>query len=194
MAGAPVGKPGVSSVGHNGSARWKRLFMAINPPTDIIFEVAKAADPNKVAAAEQRLRSLAGARASSAGGAFAVHLEQAAAATRSAGSSASGPGARAHHVEEDFEAVLLNSFVGEMLPKSSESVFGGGMAGDMWRSMLSDQVSRQIAKSGQLGIARRLFASHPLPETLASLDRPHVDVPLSSPNEAGRARTDKPRG
>jgi Rod binding domain-containing protein len=32
----------------------------------------------------------------------------------------------------------------------------------MWKSMLADQVSRQIAKSGTLGIAKRLFAAHPL--------------------------------
>jgi Rod binding domain-containing protein len=32
----------------------------------------------------------------------------------------------------------------------------------MWKSMLADQISRQIAKSGSLGIAKRLFAAHPL--------------------------------
>ena len=57
---------------------------------------------------------------------------------------------------------MLNSFVNEMLPKDAESVFGQGLAGDMWKSMLADQVSRQIAKSGALGIAKRLFAAHPL--------------------------------
>ena len=30
----------------------------------------------------------------------------------------------------------------------------------MWRSMLAEQVSTQIAKSGKLGLARRLFATH----------------------------------
>ena len=32
----------------------------------------------------------------------------------------------------------------------------------MWRSMLAEQVSMQIAKSGKLGLARRLFATHEL--------------------------------
>jgi hypothetical protein len=32
----------------------------------------------------------------------------------------------------------------------------------MWKSMLADQVSRQIAKSDVLGIAKRLFSTHPL--------------------------------
>jgi flagellar protein FlgJ len=56
--------------------------------------------------------------------------------------------------------MMLNSFVSEMLPKDTGEVFGQGMAGDMWRSMLADQVSTQIAKSGKLGLARRLFATH----------------------------------
>ena len=48
------------------------------------------------------------------------------------------------------------------LRRASGAVFGKGAAGDIWRSMLSEQVSRQIAKSDALGIAKRLFASHPL--------------------------------
>ncbi len=55
---------------------------------------------------------------------------------------------------------MLNSFVGELLPKDTGEVFGQGTAGDMWRSMLAEQVSTQIAKSGKLGLARRLFATH----------------------------------
>jgi peptidoglycan hydrolase FlgJ len=55
---------------------------------------------------------------------------------------------------------MLNSFVSELLPKDTGEVFGQGMAGEMWRSMLAEQVSTQIAKSGKLGLARRLFATH----------------------------------
>jgi hypothetical protein len=58
--------------------------------------------------------------------------------------------------------MLVNSFVGEMLPKDAGSVFGEGTAGDMWRSMLSEQISRQIATSGALGLSRRLFETHPV--------------------------------
>jgi flagellar protein FlgJ len=57
---------------------------------------------------------------------------------------------------------MLSSFVGELLPKDASNVFGQGTAGDMWRSMLAEQVSLQIAKSGKLGLARRLFATHEL--------------------------------
>jgi Rod binding domain-containing protein len=69
---------------------------------------------------------------------------------------------KAAKAKTGFEAVMLNSFVSEMLPKDASTVFGQGLAGDMWKSMLADQVSRQIAKSDALGIAKRLFATHPL--------------------------------
>ena len=37
--------------------------------------------------------------------------------------------------------------------------------------MLADQVSRQIAKTDALGIAKRLFATHPLAEASAALEK-----------------------
>jgi peptidoglycan hydrolase FlgJ len=50
-----------------------------------------------------------------------------------------------------------------MFPKDTPSAFGEGYAGDMWRSMLAERVADQIAASGRLGLASRLFANHPLP-------------------------------
>jgi Rod binding domain-containing protein len=73
--------------------------------------------------------------------------------------AASGP-EKLGKAKTQFEAMMLNSFVSELLPKDTGEVFGQGMAGDMWRSMLAEQVSNQIAKSGKLGLARRLFATH----------------------------------
>ncbi len=146
--------------------------MAIDPPSDVVLEVLKAADPARAAAATQRLSALAGAGAAETGE-FSETLAQTAptapppvaglANARSrladAAFAASDKAAKA---QVDFEAVLLNGFVNEMLPKDGSATFGQGLAGDMWKSMLADQVSRQIAKSGTLGIARRLFAAHPL--------------------------------
>jgi peptidoglycan hydrolase FlgJ len=146
--------------------------MAIDSTQDVVLEVLKAADPARAAAAVQRLNALgsaSGAEASSFSDALAqtarpmaadiAGLANARSALANAADAASSKTAKA---EVDFEAVLLNNFVSEMLPKESTATFGQGMAGDMWKSMLADQVSRQIAKSGALGIARRLFAAHPL--------------------------------
>jgi Rod binding domain-containing protein len=88
------------------------------------------------------------------------------AAQGSAPSRASAPAhtadSRARKAETKLESVVLSQFIGEMLPKDAPGAFGQGYAGDMWRSMLAERVADQIAASGRLGIAQRLFASHPV--------------------------------
>jgi Rod binding domain-containing protein len=145
--------------------------MAFNPRTDVVLEVASAADPSRATLAAQRLNALAGSNAPTAD--FAADLDRAAAPGSAATAAlanaadarsrlAEAPGGpdKLRQAKTQFEAMMLNSFVSELLPKDSGEVFGQGMAGDMWRSMLSEQVSTQIAKSGKLGLARRLFATH----------------------------------
>lgn len=145
--------------------------MAFNPTSDIVLEVLNAADPARASMAAERLAGLA---ACAPARDFAIDLDEAAAAatTRTplsepglanarialaAGTSATDPAARA---KVEFEAMALGSFVSEMLPKESSAFFGQGTAGDVWRSMLGEQIARQIAKSGALGLSRRLFATH----------------------------------
>jgi len=167
--------------------------MAIDPPSDIVLEVARAADPERAAAVARRLTKLA-APGGDPGADFAAALGQTTPATSAARATVAGavgqtspatsatsaavagaPDMRARlmniaHAQSDkakqaqvqFEAVLLNSFVGEMLPKDAPAAYGQGLAGEMWRSMLADQLSRKIASSGSLGIGPRLFATHPM--------------------------------
>jgi peptidoglycan hydrolase FlgJ len=145
--------------------------MAFNPRTDVVLEVASAADPSRATLATQRLNALAGSNAPAAD--FAADLDRAAkpgsatttplpggADARSRLAEAQGGPDKMKQAKTQFEAMMLNSFVSELLPKDTGEVFGQGTAGDMWRSMLAEQVSNQIAKSGKLGLARRLFATH----------------------------------
>ena len=145
--------------------------MAFNPRTDVVLEVASAADPSRATLAAQRLNALAGANASPAD--FVSSLNQVAdvadaspspienaADARSRLAAATGGPDKLRQAKTQFEAMMLNSFISELLPKDLGEVYGQGMAGDMWRSMLAEQVSTQIAKSGKLGLARRLFATH----------------------------------
>jgi hypothetical protein len=154
--------------------------MPIEPASDVVLEVVNAADPARAAAAAQRLNALAGAAPAQTED-FAQTLAQTApsAATPIVGAAdarsrladaAFAASDRAAKAQVDFEAVVLDSFVKEMMPKDASAAFGQGFAGDMWKSMLADQVSRQIAKSGTLGIAKRLFEAHPL-SAAASLER-----------------------
>lgn len=154
--------------------------MAIDASSDIVLEVAKAADPTRAAAVAQRLNALGGAAAADAAD-FAGTLAATAPAMTDGpsganararfSSAADAADEKAAKVKTGFEAVMLNSFVSEMLPKDTSSVFGQGLAGDMWRSMLADQVSRQMAKTDALGIAKRLFSSHPLGAASEALEK-----------------------
>ncbi|MBV8661674.1 MAG: rod-binding protein [Hyphomicrobiales bacterium] len=153
--------------------------MALDPPSDVVLEVAKAADPARAAMAAQRLNALAAAAGQ---GGFGETLSATAPASApamgglaNARSALSDPvdaaGKKEAKAEVDFEAMMLGSFVKEMMPKEATATFGQGLAGDMWKSMMADQLAHQIAKSGALGISRRLFAAHPL-SAGASLERP----------------------
>jgi hypothetical protein len=151
--------------------------VAINPPSDIVLDVLNAADPTRAEATTQRLNALAaGAPASAAAEAFAKALDAAGHSSANGVSSLIGmadartrlfnksaaEALKTKNTQVEFEATLLNNLVGEMLPKDTAGVYGQGSAGDIWRSMLGDQIAHQIAKSGELGIAKRLFANHPL--------------------------------
>jgi hypothetical protein len=63
----------------------------------------------------------------------------------------------------EFEASILKTFVDAMLPKDETDVYGQGSAGDIWKSMLADQIAKQIARSGAFAISKRLFDTHPMP-------------------------------
>ena len=52
-----------------------------------------------------------------------------------------------------FEAFILQTFFQELLPENTESVFGKGFAGDVWKSMMAEKLADVVAKSGGIGIA-----------------------------------------
>ena len=146
--------------------------MSITPPSDIVMDVARAADPARYQEAAAKL-SQPGDPA-----AFASAADEAA---REAGLSTHLPldvhgaltglkndTARAGNADpyRKFEGQVIQQFVEAMLPKA-ETVFGKGNAGGIWKSMLSEQIGQQIAKTGGIGIARMLNAAHPTGTTAA---------------------------
>jgi peptidoglycan hydrolase FlgJ len=144
--------------------------VAINPPSDIVLDVLNAADPLRSEATTQRLNALgAGASDDFAKALDAVRQPSVSPLVGMADARSrlldKGMAAdkKTAHAQVELEATLLNNLVGEMLPKDADDVYGQGTAGDVWRSMLGDQIAHQIAKSGELGIAKRLFATHALP-------------------------------
>ncbi len=59
---------------------------------------------------------------------------------------------------EQFEAVMLKSFFEAMLPVSANSVFGSGLAGDIWKSMFAQSLGTAVAHTKSVGVARELEA------------------------------------
>lgn len=136
--------------------------MSINPASDIVLDVARAADRSRSLAAMERL--LGAGAAQPASGAFASLMTPPAAgagdfrsevammAGKPAASAApaAGRGASAY---KGLEELVLQRLVETMLPKEASGVFGAGTAGDIWRSMLAEQLARQISKSVDFGLA-----------------------------------------
>jgi len=136
--------------------------MAISPVSDLILDVARAADPQKAAATTRALETNTPTSTE-----FSTTLKQSTPRVASGSYAYSKPAStvtKAMTPESKamigLESVLLKSMIDEMLPKDAESFYGSGLAGDVWRSMLSEKIANEVAKSGTLHIADRLFATH----------------------------------
>jgi flagellar protein FlgJ len=158
--------------------------VSISPSSDIILDVARAADPVKASSAMDKLARLTEADDIS-GSDFATALETATKATKATkgrndpqhqlaflDTQTSGlraePDARTKAFK-GLEQLVLQNLVATMLPKDSSSIFGHGTAGDIWRSMLADQLAGEIGRTLSLGLTDRI------------LPGPAQDGPLRSP-------------
>lgn len=95
-----------------------------------------------------------------------------AATTRVADAGPAGADRRTKAMQ-DFEAMVLQNFIGSMLPQNAEQVYGEGTAGDIWKSMLAEQLGKQMARSGGIGIADRLLNKDAqIPDRQPSVSQP----------------------
>ena len=75
-----------------------------------------------------------------------------------------------------FEAMVLQTFIQNMLPKDGAAVYGKGMAGDLGKSLLAEKVAGVKARRGGIGITKknRVLGGHyaaeakPVAETAAA--------------------------
>ena len=179
--------------------------MAISPPSDIILDVARAADPERLKVATAKLDRLS----ETAGTAFAdlmpavsdtgdaltaladaapvvdpapsapfdlhrarLRLQNETAVASRVDNAVAAVGDRRAKALESFEAMVLCTFVGSMLPEGAEGVYGSGTAGDVWKSMLSDQLGKQMARAGGIGIADHLVAGDSAASTRSTAASP----------------------
>ena len=77
-----------------------------------------------------------------------------------AGKPSATGNARMRAAAHDFEAVFLNSMFQHMFAGvDGEGPFGGQGATGVWRSVLTDQYAKSIAKAGGVGIADHVYRS-----------------------------------
>jgi len=146
--------------------------MTVAPVPDLILDVMAAADPAARSAATSKLERLTPASgdfgATMAESARSAAADTAAASTGTMGSLLPGGTGHATFVKKDtsdnavyrkFEAFVLQMFVETMLPQDANDVFGKGTAGTVWRSMLAEQLSNEMAKGNGIGIAKQLAKS-----------------------------------
>jgi Rod binding domain-containing protein len=127
--------------------------LAISPPSDIVLDVARAAEPTDVEAARAALAR----RSGDATGTFSV---DAAGTMLSRATADKAEAANPEKKFQRFEAMVLQTFIQNMMPKDTEGVYGKGLAGDMWKSQLAEQLANVMAARGGIGIARSMLADH----------------------------------
>lgn len=124
--------------------------MAITPPSDIILDVAQAVGKPDLEAARARLADATAARRA---GAFAL-------SEPADGGAQSEVTRKGKESFVKFESMVLRNFVQAMLPKEDEAVYGKGLAGDMWKSMLAERIADVMAERGGIGIADRVLGDY----------------------------------
>jgi flagellar protein FlgJ len=187
--------------------------LAINPPSDIVLGVANAADPQKLRAAAAQLALAqgntagaanagpAGASGDAEGASFASAAPKAQPvfAPQTNGTATPvqrGATKRTPDAYTKFEAFLVQTFVESMLPQDAPDVYGSGIAGKIWKSMLAEHLANEMAKSTSFGIAERI-AKHregARPDKPGAVNPAGASASIANPSAVPEAATPTRRG
>ncbi|SMC84889.1 rod-binding protein [Rhizobium sp. RU36D] len=139
--------------------------MAISPPSDLVLDVVRAADPAQVEAAQAKLKATRAAFAATSLAEKGAGFDAAVDILNSAGSKSGLANAASEkkvgevpEVYRQFEGVVLQNFLKSMLPEDSEAVYGKGNAGEIWKSMMAEQIGAEISERGGIGIAEQMYS------------------------------------
>ncbi len=59
---------------------------------------------------------------------------------------------------QDFEAVLLGQLSSIMMETTpQDETFGGGQGEEVWRGFMSEQLGKEMARSGGIGLASHVY-------------------------------------
>lgn len=168
--------------------------MAISPPSDLVLDVVRAADPAQVEMAQAKLQTNRAAFKAASLAETGNGFESAVSIlTQSKGATSLGDinnrveQAKIPETYRKFEAMVLQNFVKSMLPADSEEIYGKGTAGDIWKSMMAEQIGGVLAEGDGVGIARSLLTDDQRKAENASIagpDRVNASVDGNSLNVA----------
>jgi flagellar protein FlgJ len=139
--------------------------VAISPPSDLVLDVVKAADPMEVQAAQEKLKvnqaAFAANSLAEAGKGFTSAVDILDRASDKAGlADVKNRSTTTEEIPETyrkFEAMVLQNFIKNMLPSESEDVYGKGATGDIWKGMMAEQLGNTMAKGDGIGVAKQLY-------------------------------------
>ncbi|MCB5202675.1 rod-binding protein [Neorhizobium sp. T786] len=161
--------------------------MAISPPSDLVLDVVRAADPAEVQEAQAKLKANKAAFAANSlaevGAGFGAALDIISTPGTKAGLGNPEPSKGVAKMPDEyrqFEAGILQNFVNSMLPSDSEQVYGKGSAGEFWKSMMAEQIADGMSRNGGIGIAEQMFSQ--------ALARSEGAVVNAATNESDRDR------
>jgi peptidoglycan hydrolase FlgJ len=147
--------------------------LSIQTATDLIMDVVRAADPAVAQKAEAMLEAASVRKSEAAARTPAFERQLLASSDSSALPLTRAMDALEARVEtgadakmidkteetyRQFEAMILQKFIGSMLPQDSEELYGKGTAGEIWKGMMAEQLGAVLAKGGGIGIADRMLA------------------------------------
>lgn len=132
--------------------------MALRLSSDLIADVAGAAQPDRARMASARLREGSAAGAMFAGALSASVAPHAAPGLAGLRERLAAPAVppRASAAARGLETMLTKMLVDGVAPRTSV-VFGKGAAGESWRMLLTDSIATRMAESGRVGLARGLI-------------------------------------
>lgn len=125
--------------------------MATSPLGNVVLNTARITSPSALHASRPGLAKAVAANEATAS--FSSTLDGA----RESKDAAVGKSPEAF---VKFEAMVLQTFLQSILPKDAETVYGGGMAGEMWKSMLAEKLGEAMAERGGIGIADRVLGDY----------------------------------
>lgn len=161
--------------------------MAISPPSDLIIDVVRAADPAAVQEAQAKLKASKAAFAAhslaESGNGFGAAMNIVDQSGTAAGLGNPAVSAKMAEMPDEyrrFEASVLSTFVNSMLPQETEEIYGKGSAGEFWKSMMAEKIADELSKRGGVGIAEQMYSQ--------ALDRAERQGLNATTDETDRSR------